>query len=124
MVSPCEPPSWLCVNTTMACAWCMEDGNCFCIPQEELTPEPAAPVVEEYVPPVDTTPPVLTLQGAGQLAVTPSGVMIMIDTVQLHGAWVHAGASAWDEEDGNLTSQVGASPFLFPRQRLLLQALS
>ena len=48
----------------------MEDGSCLCITQEDLTPEPAAPIVEEYVPPVDTIPPVITLRGNGQLAVS------------------------------------------------------
>ena len=70
--------------------------------------EPAAPAVVEYVPPVDTTPPVLTLKGDGQLAVTPAGVMIMIDTVAMHGRWEHAGATAHDVEDGDLTDQVSA----------------
>ena len=120
VVSPCTSPSTLCVERTQAacagqpilqcaiCTTCMDDS---CLPcptgaEEAVYVAPPPPI---YVPPVDTEPPVLTLLGSGQLAVTPTGVKIMIDTVQLFGAWVHAGVGAWDEEDGDLTSQVSRS---------------
>eukprot|EP00976_Prorocentrum_cordatum_P037773 767371-Prorocentrum_minimum.AAC.6 len=109
----CLSPSYLCFQqgdkSKPACAVCA-DGVCIClngIPEwEEGVAATNVETLTDYVPPVDATPPVLTLSGTGQLAVNPMGVMIMIDTVLLHGFWADAGVTAYDTEDGDLTDEV------------------
>ena len=64
VVSPCAAPSELCLLTGF-CSLCDINGTCTCMvaytPPEDEAPEV---VLEEYVPPVDVTPPVITLLGA------------------------------------------------------------
>lgn len=64
--------------------------------------------VEVYVPPPDSTPPVMTLLGDGQLASTSEGVLIMIEEVLVQSTWEHAGVTAFDDKDGNITSKASS----------------
>ncbi|GIM03190.1 hypothetical protein Vretimale_7995 [Volvox reticuliferus] len=54
----------------------------------------------------DTIPPVITLLGSGQLALTPKGVAVMIDDVEVGSVWTDPGATAWDAVDGDLTAML------------------
>jgi hypothetical protein len=63
-------------------------------------------VLEKYVPPTDITPPVITLLGNAQLAVTPSGITVMIHTINITTNWKDPGVFAVDDFDGNVTSNV------------------
>jgi hypothetical protein len=106
----CEPPSFVCPGT-QSCAAC-EGGACLCwvTVEEELNTETAV-VVEEYVPPVDTTPPVITMSlGDGRWATSPDGSTFVFHVVSQHGVFVDPGATAADDEDGELTvSAYGAA---------------
>jgi hypothetical protein len=59
-----------------------------------------------YMPPVDKTPPQLKLLGNGTAAVTPTGAIIVMESVAWRSNWEDAGATAVDAVDGNLTSRV------------------
>ena len=63
-------------------------------------------VLEKYVPPTDITPPVISLLGNAQLAVTPSGITVMIHTLNISTNWKDPGVVADDDFDGNMTSKV------------------
>ncbi|GLC36884.1 hypothetical protein PLESTM_000514400 [Pleodorina starrii] len=52
----------------------------------------------------DPLPPVITLLGSGQPALTPSGIAVMIDRVEVGSDWADPGASVWDAFDGDLTA--------------------
>ncbi|GLC66107.1 hypothetical protein PLESTF_000385600 [Pleodorina starrii] len=52
----------------------------------------------------DPLPPVITLLGSGQPALTPSGIAVMIDRVEVGSNWADPGASVWDAFDGDLTA--------------------
>ena len=67
-------------------------------------------VLETFVPPTDITPPVITLLGNAQLAVTPSGTIVMIHTLNIFTKWKDPGVVAVDDFDGNVTSKVLAWP--------------
>ncbi|GLI62029.1 hypothetical protein VaNZ11_004606, partial [Volvox africanus] len=54
----------------------------------------------------DTLPPVISLLGPGQLALTPRGVAVMIDNVEVGSVWTDPGATAWDANDGDLTAML------------------
>ncbi|GIL51198.1 hypothetical protein Vafri_7273 [Volvox africanus] len=54
----------------------------------------------------DTLPPVISLMGTGQLALTPRGVAVMIDNVEVGSVWTDPGATAWDAIDGDLTAML------------------
>jgi hypothetical protein len=106
----CEPPSFVC-DGTQSCAAC-EGGACLCwvTVEDELDTETAV-VVEEYVPPVDTTPPVITMiVGDGRWGSNPDGSTFVFHVVSQHGVFVDPGATAVDDEDGELTvSAYGAA---------------
>eukprot|EP00854_Cymbomonas_tetramitiformis_P002680 gene2680-3454_t len=63
-----------------------DDGepSCVCLNTGMITESEdlESPTVAEYVPPVDTMAPVLTLHGTGELGVTSSGVVVMVDSLQ------------------------------------------
>jgi hypothetical protein len=91
VVSPCAAPSYLCPPPSAACARCGGgnggggDASCVCLSAlDELTGD-ADVVLEAYEPPVDTTPPVLTVRLGvdGSYARTPSGVVVVVHTVRL-----------------------------------------
>jgi hypothetical protein len=116
VVSPCRvSPSTLCVNPRDrgygSCSACDDSGVCTCaVDLLYLQNEATRVVLEEYTPPVDTTPPVLTLRGDGQLALTSAGVFIMIHVLTIFSAWKDPGAFAFDDISGNITGQVLAWP--------------
>jgi zinc transporter 1/2/3 len=59
-----------------------------------------------YVPPVDKTPPKLTLLGSGRAAVTSTGAAIMMDNVTWKAVWSDPGAAAFDAVDGDLSGAI------------------
>ncbi len=63
-------------------------------------------VLEKYVPPIDITPPVITLLGNAQLAVTLSGITVMLHTLNIGTNCKDPGVFAVDDFDGNVTSNV------------------
>jgi len=70
---------------------------------------PATAAVEEYVPPpVDSTPPVITmlLGSDGRWGNNSDGSTFVFHVVPQHGVFVDPGATAADEHDGDLTAQV------------------
>ncbi|KAK3260700.1 hypothetical protein CYMTET_30357, partial [Cymbomonas tetramitiformis] len=116
----CASPSYLCADSSPSagrtCATCQDvdheagDGTvtsaCSC---EEFSVDFASAEVvsvESYEPTVDVTPPVLALLGDGQMAVTDSGIVLMIHTVNKGSEWVDPGVTATDDMDGDLTAGV------------------
>ncbi|KAK3243702.1 hypothetical protein CYMTET_46660 [Cymbomonas tetramitiformis] len=118
----CTSPSYLCSSDEgVVCASCGalesaadEEGAaaaCECpvgIPTlAELLEEPVT--VMGYSPPLDETPPALTLLGDGQLMMTESGMRVMVHTVfqeEEQSYWSDPGVLAMDDQDGNLSSCV------------------
>lgn len=106
-------PVYRAVVVTARCAggerWCASLQACstggLCLARTTSTAPAAAPP-PVYKPPADTTPPVLTLRGSGLLAITARGISVMIDEVQWRSAWSDPGATAVDNVDGNVSSQV------------------
>lgn len=80
-------------------------GLCLRALTSASAPAPAA-AAAAYVPPVDKTPPKLTLLGSGRAAVTATGAAIMMDNVTWKAAWADAGASAFDAIDGDLSGAI------------------
>ena len=74
--------------------------------------EEAASAVEEYVPPVDTTPPVITMHlgSDGRWGNNSDGSTFVFHVVPQHGVFVDPGVTAADAEDGDLTAQVSELP--------------
>lgn len=74
--------------------------------------ETAAPV-STYTPPVDTTPPVITMQGEppGHVRAVSAGTgeVILETAVAVAAVYVDAGAAAFDDTDGDLTASVAAT---------------
>ena len=89
------------------CATCV-NGLCLCL--EEDTTSEDEEQVEQYVVERDTNPPVISLQiGDGQMAVTGSGNVVVMHTYSLFSpAFADPGASAYDEEDGDVTDRVSS----------------
>lgn len=67
-------------------------------------------VLEGYAAPEDTNPPVLTLNlGDGERAITTNGTFVVVHRYpQFSPRFVHPGATAFDLEDGNLTSRISS----------------
>ncbi|KAK3245489.1 hypothetical protein CYMTET_44943 [Cymbomonas tetramitiformis] len=120
----CAVPSYLCADAGAGrtCAACelAEEGSdagapmsCACelfFSADLVTPEPVN--VEVYTPPVDTDPPVLTLLGDGQRAVTKeSGVAVMIHTLTEGSAWADPGVTVSDNVDGDTTAEARVMSF-------------
>jgi len=74
--------------------------------------EEAFSAVEEYVPPVDTTPPVITMHlgSDGRWGNNSDGSTFVFHVVPQHGVFVDPGVTAADAEDGDLTAQVSELP--------------
>ncbi|KAK3287307.1 hypothetical protein CYMTET_5175 [Cymbomonas tetramitiformis] len=108
----CDWPSYSCEGLKGVCATCIPAENeghnatCACL-QNDVYPQ-TAPTVTEYIPPVDSVSPVMTLLGAGELGVTSSGVVIMLDIVQVDEVWEDAGVLATDDVDGDLSATVSS----------------
>jgi hypothetical protein len=74
--------------------------------------EEATSAVEEYVPPVDSTPPVITMHlgSDGRWGNNSDGSTFVFHVVPQHGVFVDPGVTATDAEDGDLTAQVSELP--------------
>ncbi|KAK3282550.1 hypothetical protein CYMTET_9718, partial [Cymbomonas tetramitiformis] len=108
VVPACVHPSFLCEDLVgVVCAVCTDSETCMCF-ETNLGGDPTGATVEEYVPPKDVSPPVLTLRGDGTLAQTPSGVVVMLHEVLLQHEFMEPGVDAHDDVDGDLTSRVSA----------------
>jgi hypothetical protein len=87
-----------------------EDSTCRCwaarVDDEDAS---VTAVVEEYVPPpVDSTPPVITmlLGDTGRWGNNSDGSTFVFHVVPQHGVFEDPGATAADAHDGDLTAQV------------------
>jgi hypothetical protein len=117
VLAKCPPPSFLC-DEQPVCATCV-DGACLCLSAVEAVEEVVEPA---YVPPVDGTPPEMTLLGAGEraLIVGVNGgpdVPVAIERLLLGAAWVDAGASATDGVSIStllLNCRTPLKPYTFP----------
>ncbi|KAK3258920.1 hypothetical protein CYMTET_32060 [Cymbomonas tetramitiformis] len=114
----CATPAFVCeepaVEGAWFCATCVngiseeESMECLCI--SPLAGAEEGTLLEEYIPPEDTTPPVMSFLGDGQLGITTSGTPLMIHVLVLgqEEAWLDPGVTAQDAVEGNLTALVGA----------------
>lgn len=66
----------------------------------------AATPVRTFVPPADTAPPKLVLQGTGRAAVTATGSAVLMANVTWKSVWSDPGATAVDAVDGDLTASI------------------
>ncbi|KAK3268468.1 hypothetical protein CYMTET_23033 [Cymbomonas tetramitiformis] len=113
----CDPPSYACggESSETVCAVCTDvtEGNstvieCECPSLIDSAVEPAAVTVEEFQPVPDTSPPMLTPLGDGELAVTSSGTKIMLHHLLQSEAWVDPGVDAYDDIDGDVSAFVAS----------------
>ncbi|KAK3237339.1 hypothetical protein CYMTET_52578, partial [Cymbomonas tetramitiformis] len=111
----CDWPSYPCEGLERTCASCTpaEDGsdevNCICLDDGTISTSQTAPVVlAEYIPPVDTVPPAMTLLGTGKLGITSLGVVVMLDILQVGDSWEDPGVLVTDDVDGNLSVAVSS----------------
>ncbi|KAK3266543.1 hypothetical protein CYMTET_24838 [Cymbomonas tetramitiformis] len=123
VVTPCPAPSFLCEDQSIesqevVCATCTTTSTtdaggvdtaaeeCICLTIIEV--EDSGVHLEEYVPPMDTTPPVIELRPGDEsiLAITNDGLVLRIHQVMLFTEFEDPGVDAYDDMDGNLTSQV------------------
>ena len=83
VVSPCEPPSFMCLDLGI-CATCAYGDNTSvsCVCMESLDQGSDEIVVQSYKPVPDYTAPVLVLNGDAPTMVTPSGTLVMIREVR------------------------------------------
>lgn len=97
VLSPCPEPGFLCAETRV-CTVCSRDADgleaCECLTTIGESVAEAVEVeteLQEYVPPVDTVPPTITLLGDGQLASTPCVVRRSCADRQASCDWVCLG---------------------------------
>ncbi|KAK3279960.1 hypothetical protein CYMTET_12181 [Cymbomonas tetramitiformis] len=120
VVPMCAPPSYMCDEDAAGvqeCALCTETESenetaatlmCECLDlmselSDMLTEQT---LTEEFVPEIDSTPPVLTLLGDGVLGITQSGIQVMAHYLIQSEEWTDPGVAAHDDLDGDLSRSV------------------
>eukprot|EP00854_Cymbomonas_tetramitiformis_P009092 gene9092-10771_t len=107
----CSLPSYVCEDMLgTVCAYCTEerDGTVKCVCLDTSLRVYADLEVDGYIPEEDTTPPMVTLLGDGELAVNEEGIILMIHVLSRGDYFVDPGVVAEDNVDGNLTASVSA----------------
>ena len=111
VVDPCLAaliPSFACLQYSnpgaVVCATCASADFCLCLPP--ASGSNAGRAVLTFTPTVNTVPPVITLLGSGELAVTPEGTTVMIHNLNISAKWVDPGVVAIDQAGIVLTDSV------------------